>query len=167
MTRGLTNRAVFKGLKEWVLCLGLERWCQTGSCRCICVLLIPSYNLQRVHWQWWSHGWGHLGCIHIPELYYESSFVSLWPRKRCILSAAVQGPATARVSLRISLPLSLLPAALAGRAWPGRDGGIKENYNALRDLGTRFHGHLFVLLLTVKLEVEKDHQLYLLDKETA
>lgn len=80
----------------------------------------------------------------------------------CRSAVARHGP-----SLSPHFAASLLPAALAGRAWPGRDGGIKENYNALRDLGTRFHGHLFVLLLTVKLEVVKDHQLYLLDKETA
>ena len=78
----------------------------------------------------------------------------------------VQWPARVRISLRISPPL-YFPAALAWRAWPGGGCGIKENYNALRDFRVRFHGHLFVLRLTVKLEVEKDHQLSLLDKETA
>ena len=131
------------------------------SGRCNCVLLIPSYNPQRVHWRWWGHGWGDPGCIQHPH-----SWALLWkqfgpPAPVSCLSMAVQ----------YSGAWSLSPHFTASTSPQGGRGlvcwGLRHQGELQRPQKSVSTGWFkSAICYAFNCEVKKVHQLYLLDKET-
>ena len=131
--------------------LGLKRWCHArqGSCRCNCVLLIPSYQIYKEYID-------NDGAMD-EETRGVSTFLSrrlLWKQ----FSIRLSGVSCLRCPVQVSLHFAASTSSnssFAGRGLESSglmpqnisgDCGIKVDYNALREIWelSRFHGHLFV-----------------------